>query len=557
MEIIETEGIKIPNSVIVSGLTETESDDELFKVLKQYGSFAKTVRIDDKESEFYRNVIIEYDGDQALQSLGPQLPYVHQLSTEPGIKCHVRALASVFTQQLGSSITKSYLDRLKEIAELSGNNFESILSEMLSQMSADLTPGPTEPGSISRNACEKTYWTSPDGNSDPILDPPSQIDDVPSQPIPIDLIEPTLRTSSKILNPPEVQRLVVEHVVRSGEVAVQGQVQPRLRVFSGKCPRPGNEVDYDIWRSSVEFILKDPSLSDLHVSRRILDSLLPPAADVIRHLNPESPPSAYLQLLDSAFGAVEDGDELLAKFMNTLQDAGERPSTYLYRLQSALRATVKRGGVSPEEADRHLLKQFCRGCWDNDLITELRLEQKRNNPPSFAQLLLMLRTEEDRHTAKATRMKQHLGSSKQRALMHSQKAWVSAELEQNEGPRVSPLETETRELKKQIVKLQSQLANLTIQTKHPKKAPSKEVVKRPASSDQKKSGAAASVVSVNRKPTDRPRPWYCFTCGEDGHIASSCTSEPNPELVATKRKLLREKQLQWDSQNSIDSSDLN
>lgn len=557
MEIIEAEGIIIPNSVIISGLTDTESDEELFDALKRYGSFAKTVRIDDKESEFYQNVIIEYNSNQALQTLEQKLPYTHQLSSEPSVKYHVRALASVFTQQLGSSITKSYLDRLREIAKLSGNNFESILSEMLSQVSADLPPEPAVSGSTGENTCEKPYWASPDGNFDPIRNPPSQIDDVPSQPTPINLIEPTLRTSSKILNPPEVQRLVVEHVVRSSEVVAQGQIQPRLRVFSGKCPRPGNEVDYDIWRSSVEFILKDPSLSDLHASRRILDSLLPPAADVIKHLNPESPPSAYLQLLDSAFGAVEDGDELLAKFMNTLQDAGERPSTYLYRLQSALSATVKRDGIVPAEADRHLLKQFCRGCWDNDLIAELRLEQKRNNPPSFAQLLLMLRTEEDRHTAKATRMKQHLGSSKQRAFMHSQKAWISAELEQDEAPSVSPLETETRELKKQIVKLQSQLANLAVRPKHPKRAPSREVVKRPAPPDQRKSGAAASVVPVNKKPTDRPRPWYCFTCGEDGHIASTCSSEPNPELVATKRRLLREKQLQWESQNSSTSSDLN
>lgn len=557
MEIIEAEGIIIPNSVIISGLTDTESDEELFDALKPYGSFAKTVRIDDKESEFYQNVIIEYNSNQALQILEQKLPYTHQLSSEPSVKYHVRALASVFTQQLGSSITKSYLDRLREIAKLSGNNFESILSEMLSQVSADLPPEPAVSGSTGENTCEKPYWASPDGNFDPIRNPPSQIDDVPSQPTPINLIEPTLRTSSKILNPPEVQRLVVEHVVRSSEVVAQGQIQPRLRVFSGKCPRPGNEVDYDIWRSSVEFILKDPSLSDLHASRRILDSLLPPAADVIKHLNPESPPSAYLQLLDSAFGAVEDGDELLAKFMNTLQDAGERPSTYLYRLQSALSATVKRDGIVPAEADRHLLKQFCRGCWDNDLIAELRLEQKRNNPPSFAQLLLMLRTEEDRHTAKATRMKQHLGSSKQRAFMHSQKAWISAELEQDEAPSVSPLETETRKLKKQIVKLQSQLANLAVRPKHPKRAPSREVVKRPAPPDQRKSGAAASVVPVNKKPTDRPRPWYCFTCGEDGHIASTCSSEPNPELVATKRRLLREKQLQWESQNSSTSSDLN
>jgi hypothetical protein len=133
----------------------------------------------------------------------------------------------VFTQQLGSSITKSYLDRLKEIAEMSGNNFESILSEMLSQMSADLPPEPAVSGSTGEDTCEKPYWASPDGNFDPIRKPPSQIDDVPPQPTPINLIEPTLRTSSKFLNPPEVQRLVVEHVVRSSEVVAQGQIQPR------------------------------------------------------------------------------------------------------------------------------------------------------------------------------------------------------------------------------------------------------------------------------------------------------------------------------------------
>ncbi len=115
--------------------------------------------------------------------------------------------------------------------------------------------------------------------------------------------------------------------------------------------------------------------------------------------------------------------------------------------------TIKRGGISPEEADRHLLKQFCRGCWDNDLITELQLEQKRNRPPPFAHLLLMLRTEEDKHTAKVNRMKQHLGSSKQRALMHSQRTWVSAELELKEASSMASLATETQDLKKQIAKL--------------------------------------------------------------------------------------------------------
>jgi len=110
MDIVEAKGIKVPNSVIVSGLTKNESDDELIDILKKYGSFARTIFISDRESEFYQSTIIEYDSGQALEMLEPQLPYTHHLSSDPGITYHVRALSSVFTQQLGSSITKSYLE---------------------------------------------------------------------------------------------------------------------------------------------------------------------------------------------------------------------------------------------------------------------------------------------------------------------------------------------------------------------------------------------------------------------------------------------------------------
>ncbi|KAI3351102.1 hypothetical protein L3Q82_005672 [Scortum barcoo] len=93
----------------------------------------------------------------------------------------------------------------------------------------------------------------------------------------------------------------------------------------------------------VSFVL-DPSMSDLHRTRKILDSLLPPATDVIKHVSPQALPSVYLQLLDSVYGFVEDGDELLAKFMGTLQNNDEKPSDYLNRLQVALSAVVRRGG---------------------------------------------------------------------------------------------------------------------------------------------------------------------------------------------------------------------
>ena len=134
------------------------------------------------------------------------------------------------------------------------------------------------------------------------------------------------------VNPPAVQRVVVEHVMRANEAMCSMHSSTRLRPFSGKFPRPNNELDFDTWRANVDLFLTDPSMSDLHRTRKILDSLLPPATDVIKHVSPQALPSVYLQLLDSLYGSVEDGDELLAKFMGTLKNNDEKSSDYLNRL---------------------------------------------------------------------------------------------------------------------------------------------------------------------------------------------------------------------------------
>ena len=69
-------------------------------------------------------------------------------------------------------------------------------------------------------------------------------------------------TTVSFADPPEVQRVIVEHVVRSDAQASSIHASFRLRQFSGKTPCPSHKVDFDIWRNSVELILKDPALSD-------------------------------------------------------------------------------------------------------------------------------------------------------------------------------------------------------------------------------------------------------------------------------------------------------
>lgn len=45
-------------------------------------------------------------------------------------------------------------------------------------------------------------------------------------------------------------------------------------------------------------------------TRRILESLVSPVADVVKGLGPDPLLITYLQVLDSAFAVVQDGEEL-------------------------------------------------------------------------------------------------------------------------------------------------------------------------------------------------------------------------------------------------------
>lgn len=218
-----------------------------------------------------------------------------------------------------------------------------------------------------------------------------------------------------------------------------------------------------------------------------------------------------------------------------------------------MNAAIKRGGVSADEHDRHLLKQFCRGCWDNALITELQLERKRNNPPTFSDLLPLLRTEEDKQANKAVRINQHLGIAKQssgptrRVVSNLHAVSPASSVEKCD---------EVGELKRLVVELQHQIASMK-QSKKCKESKPKEssMQSRSAKTFTPKPNREAN--PQHNKPT-KPRPWYCFHCGEDGHIASQCEGDPNPSLVNAKKRQLREKQLQWEKSNkSPDSQDLN
>lgn len=564
MDIFEKRGIKIPNAVLIKEATKTETDDEVIEFLKQYGSILKFERIDEPDSAFHHSIIVEYNSGAALSALRPNLPYTY-VCNDVELTYKILDLSTVCAHEVGKLQTKTYLSELQKVAKLTGQDFAVVLNGVMSLLGQSVTQlnptatddeSPTEDNESEPPPAVTVNLQTPSMLSAATFGHPvgPVASDQNTEPQPRVQPEPTAQYASRPslpamshanLNPPEVQRYVVEHIVKNDDSTMHST--QRLRAFSGRSPRPQTESDYDTWRSGVELLLKDPAVSDLQRSRKIFDSLLPPAADMVKHLRPDTPPTVYLQTLDSAYGTVQDGDELYAKFMDTFQDAGEKPSHYLQRLQVALNQAVKRGGVLTKDFDRHLLTQFCRGCWDNSLIVELQLKQRKHNPPSFAEFLLLLRTEEDREAAKAIRMKQHLGSSRPRAASHAQYAYTDSA----EKGEIAALTNITQQLAQQLADIQKQLATLTAA----QSSSSQSAAFKPTSG--RKLGEGQRAGKPAKSPSSVPKPGYCYRCGEDGHIKTYCDNPPNSALVAAKKKQFTEKQQRWQKSNTTSRHPLN
>lgn len=560
MDILEKHGIKILNSVLIKSVNNTETDDEVVEFLSRFGKTSKVKVITEADSCFYDMIIVEFESGNALVELRKILPYTYNCDQDKVIY-EITELSTACSEIEGKVKTQKYLGELKNLAKLTGQDYAEVLKGVMSLLGQSIleqnpttevktlqeekvevltpvtsTAFPTQQSSAATSSLPQVGIATTHNAND-------EFQQDSQNPHGHYTTRPSLPTMSFAdLNPPGIQRYVVEHIVKSDENAVHMSSQ-RLRSFSGRAPRPQNESDYETWRSGVDLLLRDPAVSDLQRSRKIFESLLPPAADMVKHLQSDTPPSTYLQILDSAYGTVQDGDELYAKFMELFQDAGEKPSTYLQRLQVALNLAVKRG-LKATDLDRHLLNQFCRGCWNNTLISELQLKQRKAHPPSFAELLLLLRTEEDRDAAKAERMKQHLGS-KAKAGVHVQYTYAS-----QEERKVDALTSITQQLAQQLADIQKQLASLTSQKK---KQPS---VSEPSPVSK------FSETWKNSKPTSRsshkvPKPGYCYNCGEDGHMKTQCDNAPNPSLVATKKKQFSEKQKKWQRSNPHSAQSLN
>src|SRR4029434_3354355 len=96
------------------------------------------------------------------------------------------------------------------------------------------------------------------------------------------------------------------------------------------------------------------------------------------------------------FGSAESGDDLYFAFRLMKQREGEKLSEFLRRLEHALLRVVEKDGLLNACVDKARVDQLLRGAVASDLmLVNLRLRERKSNPPTFLQLLKEIRMKEE------------------------------------------------------------------------------------------------------------------------------------------------------------------
>ncbi len=265
------------------------------------------------------------------------------------------------------------------------------------------------------------------------------------------------------------------------------------------------------------------------------------------------PARQYLEALESTFGSLESGEDLYFAFRLLRQRPGESLSDFLRRIEKSLTKVVQRGGLAPSNVDKARVEQLIRGAVESDMmLLQLRLRERKEHPPTFLSLLNEIREAEEievtRRKFTATAKPIHLQNEGNNcpAFVRELKAEIQELRNQlksdcsNSLPASSMMlesrtklrqtspsdqndvtkDSEVQSLRKEVRQLQQQLAVMSVGSSS---SASQVPLPQPHAS-----GPLRPKLSRNMED------YFCYRCGEDGHISTKCQAPENATQVITK-----------------------
>ncbi|XP_053435745.1 paraneoplastic antigen Ma3 [Nycticebus coucang] len=281
-----------------------------------------------------------------------------------------------------------------------------------------------------------------------------------------------------------------------------------LRVFSGNTISIPGALAFDAWLEHTTDMLQMWQVPEGEKRRRLMECLRGPALQVISGLragNAAITVEECLAALQQVFGPVESRKIAQVKFCKAYQEAGEKVSSFVIRLEPLLQKAVEKNAVSRRNVNQTRLKQVLSGATLPDKLRDkLKLMKQRRKPPGFLALVKLLREEEEWEAT--------LGPDR-------------ARLEGLEvGPRPSG------------VSAVGALSVPALSNRFEAKL-SHGARRRRGRGQHRRGGMPRAGSRGSRK---RKRHTFCYGCGEDGHIRVECFNPSNQPLVKQKRQTANE-----------------
>ncbi len=356
-------------------------------------------------------------------------------------------------------------------------------------------------------------------------------------------------------------RAVGEILEKTSKPSGDSSAYRRLRTFSAITPTPMGEESMENWMEQARLMITECECSEKEKRRRVIESVKGPALEIIRAVrfsNPEADALQYLEALESTFGSSESGEDLYFKFRLMRQNSGELLSEFLRRIDKALNKVVERDGLSSRMVEKVCVEQLIRGAVHSDMmLLQLGLRERRERPPTFLSLLKEIREAEEneaarhRMTAKATSIHSHEDERVSSSVIHELKSEIQELKTHLCGGEFNAVTTssmmlkakdksfkrtenadnaEVRELRRQVQQLQQQLAVMSVSN-----------IQQSTTIPEQQHKSLS--VSSRFTPTRHKDDYFCYRCGEDGHIATKCQAPSNADQVIQKlvRSLRRAK----------------
>ena len=287
---------------------------------------------------------------------------------------------------------------------------------------------------------------------------------------------------------------------------------PQIVKFSGESK--GDMTTFDLWKYEVKSLMKEGNYKLEAIHQAVRRSLRGEASRIAMRLGSEASLEVLLQKLESVYGTIEFGEDILAQFYSATQMEDEDVVAWGFKLENILDKAIEQKQLTPSTANGMLKSKFWSGL-RQDLKDATR--HYYETVDDFDRLRVLVRRVEQEHTHPDSKVKKDK-KTVQSKMVHASNTKVS--VSEGKDRQIEELKQMMLDLSSKVETLQKNVDSLQKGQKTTAAAQPGVGIKPPLVRERVGSPGQAS--ASNTEKGDEP---LCYKCGRLGHLSFGCRAK--------------------------------